>query len=282
MKPRLIPTLAAAAAITFGACLPAANAVGTGESRRAGTVVSENDCFEVLVVRSVVTAQVAELVPDRYALPTTDTMTLFIYNYTCRSVTVDGHPNVGEDKTTSVTVGAVQVTSIDGQTPTEFSAYVLWFGTSNPVQFAKLQQSGWPVSFQPRTKSTIPAAPAPGDVTTVHFAFRGAGLDYDLTSLVVEPVVHPDDGYISFWADTPAGQQLRLLIHNVASSDDARTSSTTAQLSGIGVLQPLLTDPRFNTIPQPGNTARSSYGRGSWQSQLLLGGASSLNESSRI
>jgi hypothetical protein len=233
--------------------------------------LSENDCFEVLVLRTVVTAEVAELVPERYGLPATPTTTLYLYSYTCRSVSVEGQPQVGRDKTTTVTVGAVQVSSIDGQPPTEFSTYVLWYGTNNPVQFAKLQQSGWPVTFQPRTTSSIPDAPAPADVGTIDFSCRGGGLDYDLHNQVIEPVVLPDDGYISFLADSPDGRTLRLLIHNVAFSDGARTISTTGQLSGIDVLQPLLTDPRFNTIPQPGNTARFSYGRGSWDSQLLIG-----------
>jgi hypothetical protein len=64
---------------------------------------------------------------------------------------------------------------------------------------------------------------------------------------------------------------VRLAFHNQTGSPGARTTSTTADLSGVTVLQGLLTDLKFNVIPQPGVVARLGYSRGAWISQVVPG-----------
>jgi hypothetical protein len=85
----------------------------------------------------------------------------------------------------------------------------------------------------------------------------------------VEPAVEPTDSFVAFVHERPDGRTSRLTVHNLEAGH-VTTTSMTAQFAGIEALQPLLTDPRFNTVPQPGQVARFPYLRGSWSSVLTV------------
>ena len=151
----------------------------------------EQDCREANVSRAVLTSRLDPLVPDRYSLLqiTATASRLALTTYTCARVSVDGQPVAGHDKPTTVTIGSAVVTHRDGeQLPTQ-QQYILWYGTDNPVLFAKLQQTGLPVSFLPGSSGT---ASSDEGVTTIDWAIRGAGLDYQLQAEGSEPAANPD------------------------------------------------------------------------------------------
>src|SRR6478735_3986946 len=267
---RILAALAlAAVGLTWRPAAPAGAATPDSRPGPSWATTQESDCFEVLTQRGVKTTEVDLLVPERFGLPATATTTLFLHTYTCRQFSVDGQPQVGRDKTTTITIGSVSVTSVDGQPTTGFTGYVLWYGTDNPVLFAKFHQLGWPVTFLPATTAVLPQSPQAGDAVTAGWAIRGPGIDYDLQVNALEPTTSSASSTVPFLHEGSDGRLLRLAVANQQAGQVSATS-TTAQLEGIDLLQPLLTDPRFNTIPQPGQVARFPYLRGSWASQLTV------------
>jgi len=243
------------------------------EGVRTVATTDEQDCHEVITTRGVVTSAVDALVPDRYGLATTPTLSLAIVTYTCRDLAVDLAVDRGHDSrggTTTVSIGSVAITSVDG-VPTEVATrYALWYGTDDPRLFAAVRSSGMPATFLHGSTAGLPAASTPaGSNVTISWALRGHDLSYDLAASAVEPAVEPTDSFVAFLHERPDGRTARLTIHNLESGY-ATTTSTTAQFAGIDALQPLLTDPRFNTVPQPGLVARFPYHRGSWSSVLTV------------
>jgi hypothetical protein len=248
----------------------AAEEPSSPESARTVASTVEADCYEVRTTRGVVTTAVDALVPDRYGLATTPTTSLAIITYTCRDVAVDrGHES--HAGTTTVSIGSVAITSVDGVATVDAERYVLWYGTDDPRLFAAVRSSGMPATFLRASTASLPAASTPaGSDVTVSWELRGHDLSYDLAASTVEPAVKGTDSFVTFLHERPDGRTARLTIHNLTEGE-VNTTSTNAQFAGIDALQPLLTDPRFNTVPQPGQVARFPYVRGSWSSVLTVG-----------
>ena len=242
------------------------------EGARTVAATDEADCYEVRTTRGVVTTAVDAVVPDRYGLATTPTTSLAIITYTCRDVAVDrGHES--HAGTTTVSIGSVAITSVDGVSPVDAERYVLWYGTDDPRLFAAVRSSGMPATFLHTATASLPAVSTPaGSNVTVSWELRGHDLSYDLAASAVEPAVESaeSESFVTFLHERPDGRTARLTIHNLTEGE-ATTTSTSAQFAGIDALQPLLTDPRFNTVPQPGQVARFPYVRGSWSSVLTVG-----------
>ena len=240
---------------------------------RTVATTDEQDCHEVITTRGVVTSAVDALVPDRYGLATTPAISLAIVTYTCRDLAVDLAVDRGHDShggTTMVSIGSVTITSVDGVPTVGATRYALWYGTDDPRLFAAVRSSGMPATFLHGSTADLPPASTPASSNvTISWALRGLDLSYDLGASAVEPAVEPTDSFVAFLHERPDGRTARLTIHT-RKLGTATTTSTTAQFAGIDALQPLLTDPRFNTVPQPGLVARFPYHRGSWSSVLTV------------
>ena len=263
----LTATLATLATLQVSAL--AAEEPSSPEGARTVAATEEEDCYEVGTTRGVVTSAVDALVPDRYGLATTPTTSLSIITYTCRDLAVErGHDS--HAGTTTVSIGSVAITSVDGVPTVGAERYVLWYGTDDPRLFAAVRSSGMPATFLRGSTASLPAASTPaGSDVTVSWELRGHDLSYDLAASAVEPVVERTDSFVTFLHERPDGRTARLTFHNLEAGQ-ATTTSTSAQFAGIDALQPLLTDPRFNTVPQPGQVARFPYLRGSWSSVLTV------------
>ena len=247
----------AAAGPTFAMTLPAdANEVPSA----AAVTTGEQDCRETNVTRAVLTSGLDPLVPDRYRLlQITATASRFIVTtVTCSQVSVDGQPVVGHDKPTTVTIGSGVVTHRDGvQLPTTQQQYIVWYGTDNPVLFAKLQQTGLPVSFLHGSSAT---ASSDGGTTTVEWAIRGAGLDYVQEAVATEPVTEPVSFISTWWHDGPKGD-LRITYNNVLARS---TAAVTADFTGNELLSEIIALPTLLKI----NGVSFGYARGSWTGEV--------------
>jgi hypothetical protein len=253
-------TLAALGLVATGLTL-ATNAPATAELLSSAVVTTdEQDCRETNIARAVLTSELDPVVPDRYTLlRITPTASRFLVTtYTCSQVSVDGQPAVGRDKPTTVTIGSAVVTHRDGQQlPSQQQQYIVWYGTDNPVLFAKLQQTGLPVSFLPHSSATITSD---GAASTVEWAIRGAGLDYDETAVGTEPTAAPPASTTIWWHDGPEGD-LRITYDNqlaVSSAVITADFRSNELLSHIIALPNLL---QINGVP-------FVYIRGSWTSHV--------------
>lgn len=256
-------TIAALALATAGVSLAMSTATAADTLGSAAAVtMDEQDCLEAGVSRAVLTSGLDPLVPDRYSLfhINATASRLVLTTYTCSQVSVDGQPVVGHDKPTTVTIGSAVVTTRDGEPlPTSQQQYIVWYGTDNPLLFAKLQQTGLPVSFLPR--SSVEAT-SNGAITTVDWAIRGAGLDYDLTAEGAEPVTDPVTSTTTWWYDGPKGN-LKITYENLFVKSAA---VITADLTGNELLREIVPSPAVLTIN--GATIPAGFVRGSWTSQV--------------
>lgn len=254
-------TLAALALVAAGLAL-APNAPAGAEDRPSTALVTtdEQNCHETNILRAVLTSQLDALVPDRYTLlRITPTASRFIVTtVTCFQMSVDGQPAVGRDKPTTISIGSAVVTHRDGQQlPPRQQQYIVWYGTDNPVLFAKLQQTGLPVSFLPRSSATITSN---GATSTITRAIRGAGLDYDETAVGIEPTAAPQPSTSVWWHDGPKGD-LRITYNNQVASS---TAVITADFRSNEVLSQIIALPNLLQI----NGSTFGYVRGSWTSEV--------------
>ena len=225
----------------------------------AEVTTDEQDCHETNIARAVLTSELDPLVPDRYTLVQVGPIAsrFFVTTYTCSQVSVDGQPVVGHAKPTTVTIGSAAVLTRDGQPLPSQQQYIVWYGTDNPVLFAKLQQTGLPVSFLPGSSTTITSA---GATTTVEWAIRGAGLDYDEKAVGTEPATAPQASTSTWWHDGPKGD-LRITYTNLLAASSA---VITADFRSNELLSQIIALPNLLQI----NGVPFGYIRGSWTSQV--------------
>jgi len=268
--------LAAATLVVGNLTLPTTTALAemvTAPNPSPGVAVTdENDCFELAITRQGDLAATREAVPARYSLTTVlggTASALWLHTYTCRDLTVDGQPAVGGNGETTVTIGSVQVNKRDEDTLTGFNTYVLWYGTDNPVLFAKFQQLGLPARLLPRGVSATIDQGATQSI--VDWAFNVPGLTYKVHAVgSVVPLAPP--GKISMWFDGPRAD-LKLTYLNDA-AQPSTLAPTEADLTGVEPLVALLRrdangNPIGTILPAPGvPVARQNYGQGSWQACL--------------
>jgi hypothetical protein len=254
-------TIATLGLVTSAFTLVAAPPAGAdGRSSTAQVSTDEQDCRETNVVRAVLTSGLDPLVPDRYSLlrlgPSASRFV--VTTYTCSRVSVDGQPAVGHDKSTTVTIGSAVVTSRDGQPlPASQQQYVVWYGTDNPVLFAKLQQTGLPVSFLHGSSAT---ASADAGTTTIDWAIRGAGLDYVEQAVATDPPDEPGASTTTWWYDGPEGDLQITYANQLATS----TAVVTADFTRNELLSEIIAQPALLTI----NGVRFGYARGSWTAEV--------------
>jgi len=221
--------------------------------------MDEQDCLETSVARAVLTSKIDPLVPDRYALANlnANASRFIVTTYTCSQVSVEGQPVAGHDKPTTVTIGTAPVISRDGEQFPSQEQYIIWYGTDNPVLFAKLQQTGLPVSFLPRSSTTITSD---NGITTVDWAIRGAELNYDERAVWTEQTTELVTPTTTWWHDGPKGD-LRITYDNRFMRS---TAVLTADFTDNDLLSDLIAQPtllNINQVPFP-------FVRGSWSSQV--------------
>ena len=257
------------AIVTLGLAVTGVNltvsypAVADESSEEAAVTTAEVGCRETNVPRAVLTSGLDPLVPDRYTLlrTTATASRLTVTTYTCSEVSVDAQPVVGQDKPTTVTIGSATVSHRDGQPlPSNQQQYIVWYGTDNPVLFARLQQTGLPVSLLPRARTTVNSGGA--TITAVDWAIRGAGLDYDENAEGTEPVAAPQVSTSIWWYAGPKGD-LRITYSNLLAASSA---AITADFRSNELLSQIVVLPSLLQI----NGASFAYLRGSWTSQITF------------
>jgi hypothetical protein len=153
-----------------------------------------------------------------------------------------------------LSIGSAAITARDGAPTTGF--YVLWYATDNPVLFAKMQQTGMPVAFLPRSDCTVEAGPV---TCNLNWAIRGAGLRASCTQSAPSRRPPRPPSALSWYHDGPFGD-LRITFHN--EMRPVSTAAVTADFTRNEVLQPMLVSPAVITgVPSP-------YLRGTWTSEL--------------
>jgi hypothetical protein len=268
--------LAAATAVALSAISVTSPATATTTA-----LLGERECTEVTFPRALDLAETRALVPTRYDLTTVTgpggvvAARMWVYSYTCDSLTVDGVPAQGVDRPSTVSIGAVEVTARDGVPVEGFATYVVWYATDNPVAFAHLRAVGWPAQhLAPQTEATLQHG-APGGRSTVAWSVRAPGLDYDLRAISTEPVPTPDGGEISFFHDARRGD-LEMVVHNEVLA--TAPSMVQGDLRGADLLPDLLFNPANALIPvnvginddgiYSPPSATFIYARGSWTSEV--------------
>lgn len=240
----------------------------------AAVTTNEQDCHETNIARAVSAALLRDLVPARYdllapnpAVPTTGRIT--VLTYTCFGVSVDGQPVVGRDKPTTVTIGTAAVKARDGVTlaatpSANAQQYILWYGTDNPVLFAKLQQTGLPVHFLRPSTGTTTDFTSTGTSNTLAWDIRWPGLDYTQSVTGPEPTVDPATRPATtstFWFDGPQGD-LSVTYTNHTISTNA---PVTADFRANDVLQPRVLNQGLLVI-----NGSFPYIRGGWTSAVKV------------
>ena len=243
---RLRAAVAAAATASLVGLL-AAGSLAPAHAERTSVVSVQDDCHEVAIPRAVTTSGLRQLVPERHTINTlTPTASrLWIITVTCESVRVEPGSDHSPARRTTYTLGAVPLTASDGVPTTD--DYLLWWGTDNPEEAAKLRQLGLPVTFQPHTASTVSED---GATNTLAFDLRGGGLDYRVDAVGTEPGTTLTSS--EMWRRSIARRRQR------ASSRSVSTAVTTADFSSLEPLIPILASPvRPTNVP-------FTYFRGGW------------------
>lgn len=190
-------TLAFGAAVVDGAASTDDGARATADEHHGVLSLEATDCFQTLERRPVLLSQVEAYLPDRYEPRPTPTPPYPIWggdssdvtvsvgfsDHVCGTLSVNGH--AGEP--TIVSVGTVFVTR-DGVA----TEHILWYGTDNPLLFARLQQLGTNVYFLPQSSYSERYDEAGRREITVRYVDSGpAGLDYTRTTTVLTEPVGP-------------------------------------------------------------------------------------------
>ena len=101
-----------------------------------------------------------------------------------------------------------------------------------------------------------------GGTTTVAWAIRGAGLDYDEEVVGTEPTAPQATSTGSWWYDGPRGN-LKITYTNLLANS---TPVITADFTRQGLLSRIITSPTLLRIN--GVTIDRGYARGSWTAQV--------------
>lgn len=248
---RLRAAVAAAATASLVGLL-AAGSLAPAHAERTSVVSVQDDCHEVAIPRAVTTSGLRQLVPERHTINTlTPTASrLWIITVTCESVRVEPGSDHSPARRTTYTLGAVPLTASDGVPTTD--DYLLWWGTDNPEEAAKLRQLGLPVTFQPHTTSTVSED---GATNTLAFDLRGGGLDYRIDAVGNEPGTTLTSSEMTWVHDGPDGT-VRITADN--RTRPVSTAVTTADFSSLEPLIPILASPvRPTNVP-------FTYFRGGW------------------
>ena len=182
-------------------------------------------------------------------------------------------PALGVDRPTTVSIGAVQVTTRDGEPVSGFATYVLWYATDNPVVFAQLRALEWPAQQMTPDTETAFDLGAPNTPSAAAWTVHAPGLDYELRALSTEPVPVAGGGDVYFFHDSERGD-LQLVAHNLALASSP--ASLQGDLRGAGPLPDLLTNPDLALIPlgigiNPDGVYSAPgfrYTRGTWTSEV--------------
>jgi len=273
---RLIAALGLAAA-----ALASTATTATAEPTPTKASTAENDCSEIAITRATNAPDAQAVIPSRYGISETNPGVgrLFVHTYTCQALTIDGQPVVGGNRPTTISIGSVAVNTLDGTTLAGgFNAYILWFGTDNPVLFAKYQQLGLPVRFLKPDTGTTTTLTTDGAITAIDWAIRNPGINYDVvTKGAIEPPTTTRQGAdIFFWYDTGA-HDLRLTYHNTAIRPSS-SAPVRADLRGATLATDLMRikdatvagGPLIPPSEDPDATINLAYTRGSWTAVLKL------------
>ena len=251
-RPHRRAAVAAAAVTASLVGLLAAGPLAPAHAERTRVVSVQEDCHEVAIPRAVSTSGLRELVPERHTINTiTATASrLWIITVTCQWVRVEPGSDRSPARRTTYTLGAVPLTASDG-VPTR-DHYLLWWGTDNPEEAAKLRQLGLPITFQPGTTSTVSED---GATNTLAFDLRGGGLDYRVDAVGNEPGTAVTTSEMRWVHDGPDGT---VLVTAANRTRPASTAVTTADFSTLEPLIPILVSPvRPTNVP-------FTYFRGGW------------------
>ena len=249
---RRLRTAVAAAATTSLVGLLAAGPLAPAHAERTRVVSVQEDCHAVGIPRAVTTSGLRQLVPERHTINTlTPTASrLLVTTVTCESVRVEPGSEQSPARRTTYTLGAVPLTASNGAPTRDF--YLLWWGTDNPEEAAKLRQLGLPVTFQPHTTSVISTD---GATNTLAWDLRGGGLDYRIDAVGNEPGTTVTSSEMTWVHDGPDGP-VRITADN--RMRPVSTAVTTADFSDLEPLVPILASP-----VRPTNVA-FTYFRGGW------------------
>lgn len=251
---------AVAAAVTTSLVgLLAAGPLAPAHAERTRVVSVQEDCHEVAIPRAVTTSGLRQMVPEHYSLfPVSPTASrLLVTTVTCESVRVAPGSDQSPARRTTFTIGAAQLTSPDG-TPSD-DYYLLWYGTDNPEEAAKLRQLGLPVTFQPHTTSVISED---ASTSSLSWDFRGGGLDYTIQgvgSVASGPVATSE---LTWVHDGPDGRVRMAYANRLLPPSRA---VVTADFTRLEPLVPILASP-----VRPTNVA-FTYFRGGWTLTAELG-----------
>jgi hypothetical protein len=195
---RSLGRFAAAVVLLAVGAPPAAGDTDGAAAARGAFTTQEGDCFETSDRRPVSLEQVRAYVPQRYDVrssvitagppvwlgqPGALVADVGFTDYVCASLAVDGHA----PRPTIVSLGTVAVNR-DGQAAT----LILWFGTDNPILFARLRQLGADVHFIPRSTYDETVDAAGRRQIAVRYVDDGpGGLDYDRTITLIDRVTTP-------------------------------------------------------------------------------------------
>ena len=169
---------------------------------------------------------------------------------TCESVRVAPGSDDAPGRRTTYTLGAVPLTASDGASTRDH--YLLWWGTDNPEEAAKLRQLGLPITFQPHTTSAISED---GATNMLDWDLRGGGLDYHVDAVGNEPGTGVTSSQMTWVHDGPEGT-VRVTADN--RTRPVSTAVTTADFSTLEPLVPIFAGPvRAINVP-------FTYFRGGW------------------
>ena len=222
------------------------------QAERTRVVTSNEDCHEVIVPRAVSTSGLRALVPDRYDLVTLSATAsrAYVITLTCESVRVEPGGDSSPARRTTITLGGADLSARDGATTDDI--YLLWYGTDNPEEAAKLRQLGLPVTFQPLTSVSVSKD---GATNTLAWDVRGGGIDYRIDAIGIEPSATVGTSGVTWLHDGPEGT-VRMAFDNRVRP--ASTALVSADFSQLEPLVPILASPVRPT------GVRFGYIRGDW------------------
>jgi len=238
--------------------LPGGDEIKTSTHQTLFTT-QELGCHEVIVLRGASIPALQAFVPARYTLnlitPTIGRM--FIIDYTCDAVSVDGR---GSIRRTSVTLVSTTVSARDGA-PVN-AQYILGFGTDNPQLAARFRQLGLPEIYLPQTTATdvLRVGGAQSDIEWKFAADEPTALDHRLWGVTTEPPAAPIEYATStYYFDGPDGD-VRLSYFN--SRQPVSTAVISADFRAASLIMGYLYLPTLGQI----NNVRFTFIRGGWTS----------------
>jgi hypothetical protein len=258
---RLIPLVLAVALLLVAASAAAAQEVPPAPPDDDVAVTLEQDCHETGDRRPVAPALARSYLPEGYDLSLIGGMAnVGFVDYVCGALSIDGH----RARPTIVSMGTVSVTR-EGD-------YLLWIGTDNPLQFARLRQLGVNVFFIPRSTVEVSTTSEGFLQLRVEYVGNGpGGLDY--TRTITTRTATPPTGTTAesaglFWHEGSKGE-VRV---DFANHTEPGWPSTVCFELADGSLPLEYGITEFPTEPSCFPNARTLI-RGSWEGTWALVGA---------